>query len=712
MGEPIRNKPARLASSRLARSTNACSRCRRRKQRCDLGLPKCSACEAAGVPCLTYDGEKQTEVPRGYTSALEAEVRQLRAALDDLQRRQEAASAAMPGPAFGSSSSSSGSPAERPERPERAPEAATPQTVASDPQDVVRSMGLVMLESSTQPRFMGTSSGITFAKMVLAAVKGTMPVVAAAAAAAAVSPTQGPPGGPLSQAAAPASPASSLPLRHTSRYLVDVYFRHRIPCVHVLARSQVRQVFDRVYHASETAGPGPAEQDLFIAYMVLAVSLCSLPVAGGAKLQQSEGYFNSALRCADPVFRYSTGDLETLTSILLLAQYVALNPARGSLWQLTGMALRLCIDLGLHWETDAVLTMPWAHLNERRRLFWATYRFDRLLCITLGRPFGIADQSINAAYPGPPAMPAGDGDGAGAAAEYHDQLVANHIAHLYRLESEVKHVLYHQLQGATLAYPRADYGLWLQDIQPRLEAWRENIPPPAAADPDSIYAMQSWWDAVWCDAVLLLHRPNPLVPQPPLDSLRTCFHTACVEVQAIKVLQRDGRVCVVWQWVHHLFLAGLTMIYCIWHSREIRAAARILDLMTAVQDCASTLTALAERFPDAHGCRDVFESLSAATMRWIMAVEQGDAAADDESHYPLPNIEINHLRQQIPFSTAGWRAHEPTSIFPDEPFEFAEYLIAASQFPGPNCEVGNAFNVPNIFDAGGMEMAPEHTWPS
>ncbi|KAI0376467.1 fungal-specific transcription factor domain-containing protein [Hypomontagnella monticulosa] len=681
MGDPLPPRsPNRATSTRLSRSTNACVRCRRRKQRCDLRYPKCTSCETAHVPCLAYDSEKQAEVPRNYVSILEAEVRQLKSELEGLRRQSVSTTivSASPVPVDQDDRQSVSSPKGAP----------TVRSTASDPQEVVKSMGLVMLESSTQPRFMGTSSGVTFAKMVLACVKADIAIPA----------SPSPSRGQLRVAAPPPSISSSLPPRHAAQHISDVYFRYRTPHVPIITKSKVNGVLERVYDAfgsPHSDFSGTSEKDLFIAYIVFAVGLCSLPLAGGARPPQSEGCFNSALRCVDKLLSYSPSDLETLTVVLLLAQYIALNPSKGSLWQLTGIALRLCIDLGLHWETEVALSMPQPVLDERRRLFWAAYRFDRILAITLGRPFGIADQSINTGLPDPySAQNMGT-------TEVHGQRMSNHIISLYKLESEIKHVLYHQLQGATLAYPRANYSLWFRDIQPRLCGWKDAIPDISKADQDSIYSQQCWWDARWLNAVLLLHRPNPLVPRPTTESLQTCFDAACQLIKAIKTLQRDGRICVIWQCVHGLFLAGLTMIYCIWESGEVRDKARVLDIMTAAQDCASTLTALAERFPDASGCRDAFESLSAATLRWLVARDQSNC---NENGQPILGNEINALRQHIPFTTAAWRADEPTSIFPDEPFEFAEYLIAASQWPGPGVDIGTAFGLQDMFDAPNVDF--------
>ncbi|KAI0173535.1 fungal-specific transcription factor domain-containing protein [Hypoxylon sp. FL1284] len=683
MGDPL-PRSTHKASSRLARSARACLRCRRRKGKCDLRYPKCSSCEAARVPCLAYDSEKQAEVPRNYVSILEEEVRQLKSEVSGLRRQSQSAAVTSATPAA--------TDADYDRQSDSSPVGpATVQLTGSDPQEVVKSMGLVMLESSSQPKFIGTSSGVTFAKMVLACVKAdiTIPVADPGPAR----------GGPIQVPAPNPIVSSSLPPRHAAQHIMDVYFRHRTPHVPVLTRAKVSEALERVYGALETThghdgSSGVADRDLFIAYIVFAVGLCSMPLAGGSRPPQSEGCFNSALRCVDRLLSYSPSDLETLTVVLLLAQYISLNPSKGGLWQLTGLAIRQCIDAALHWESGLVLSMDAAVLDERRRLFWATYRFDRILAITLGRPFGIADQSINTGLPDP-YSPQHMGIG------IQGQRMANHIIDLYKLESEIKHVLYHQLQGATLAYPRANYPLWLRDVQPRLRAWKDAIPDVSQADPDSIYSQQCWWDARWLNAILLLHRPNPLVPRPTTESLETCFDAACQLIKANKTLQREGRICVIWQYVHGLFLAGLTMIYCLWEEKNIRDKARIIDVMNAAQDCASTLTALVERFPEASGCRDVFESLSSATLKWLVARGQDSS---NENALPTLSNEINALRQHIPFSASAWRAEEPASIFPEEPFEFAEYLMAASQWPAANVDMGAAFTLQEMFEASHVDL--------
>lgn len=597
-------------------------------------------------------------MPRNYVSELEAQVKQLTKELKEIENLKEHDSASGRRESMAMSTPTGSSIAE------------------SDPRDLVKSMGLVMLESTTQPRFIGTSSGITFAKMVLAAIKCDVSATASGGNDTTFQNT-----GPRALAV-----ASSLPPRHAAQHITEVYFQYRTPHVPILERKQIEEAMDNAYRSVQgqgtVAGQRNVERDLFTCYMIFAIGLCGFTTAEGVRPSQSEGCFHAAVHYIDKALTYARSDLETVSAVLLLAQYVALCPSMGNLWQLTGIALRLCVDIGLHWETDAVLAMDQNLLDERRRLFWATYSFDRQLAITLGRPFGIADQSINVQYPNPYYSSVADQSSDLDEIGINHKRVANHLVSLYRLESEVKHVLYHQLQGTTLAYPRANYALWIRDIQPRLREWHDAIPPLNKTHPQSLFACQSWWDATWCNTLLLLHRPNPLVTHPTTESFRVCYDTSCKAIESIKALQREQKICVTWRWVHHLFLAGITLMYTLWHSHEVRVKTSVMDVMHAVQSCNITLTALAERFGGAVGCRDAFEKLSTATLRWLL--EKGSESAQQEQStfdHHLASIQ-EELRIEARTLT-GWDmdTDDQLGLLPTDGFDYAEFLSAAAQWP-------------------------------
>jgi hypothetical protein len=65
------------------------------------------------------------------------------------------------------------------------------------------------------------------------------------------------------------------------------------------------------------------------------------------------------------------------------------------IWFLVGLASRTAVDHGLHHETSQSDSLTPLELDMNRRLFYAVYNLDRLLCHALGRPPSIPDTFIS-----------------------------------------------------------------------------------------------------------------------------------------------------------------------------------------------------------------------------------------------------------------------------------------------------------------------------
>jgi hypothetical protein len=59
-----------------------------------------------------------------------------------------------------------------------------------------------------------------------------------------------------------------------------------------------------------------------------------------------------------------------------------------SVWHLSGLAIRQCLELGLH-KQRRVDTRNVQLDQHRKRLFWSTYIFERKTALVLGRPFAL-----------------------------------------------------------------------------------------------------------------------------------------------------------------------------------------------------------------------------------------------------------------------------------------------------------------------------------
>ena len=262
------------------------------------------------------------------------------------------------------------------------------------------------------------------------------------------------------------------------------------------------------------------------------------------------------------------GSLEELQAVLLLAGFALLRPVAPGLWYIVGVAVRLGVDLGLHYEDgvgiegsgdgtgmarshdvamEAAGDIPWSKSNGidqkergrrewvrdlRRRLWWCVYSFDRLVSTCVGRPFGITDQVITTEFPsilddsyittsGFAAPPHAYGD-----PSY--KRVAHHYFRLRLLQSEILQVLqYRQAQQAResgrnstnqymhtkLLSPFLDgfdsFRAWRQDIDRRLWEWKESA--PSQKDTTVQFSVQFLELNYW-QAVIMLYRQSLSVP--------------------------------------------------------------------------------------------------------------------------------------------------------------------------------------------------------
>lgn len=540
-------------------------------------------------------------------------------------------------------------------------------------QDLVKSVKNVVAEPSRQPRFLGQSSGITLARLVMAAIR----IENLPAPLFSEQPTYDPSSSALAAEVA-------LPPRHVADHLVEVYFQYRIPHLPLLTRSQAKNVMKSVYRSTSgnSLSHRVVEKDMFTAYMIFAIALFGVPNPSGGRPLQSEGCFRSAILSIEKVLTYSKSDIETLRSILLLAQFVALHPSRGSLWHLTGTALRLCVDIGLHWEVEEhAQSMDPAVVQDRRRLWYSTYQLDRMLCISLGRPFGVIDESISVPLPTPEVISGKSiSEDAGDFDIYHQEAY-NHLISMSKLESEIKHVQHTQAWSEKLAYPRPNYSIWLQDIYPRLQEWNATIPPPDKAHPSSIFACQAYWDAIYNNSVAQLYRPNATVISSSREELLIFYDSCCKLVASVKVLQREAKLDIIWKNVHHLFMAGLGAVYGLWLSKDIRDQTSISRSISTLQTCASTLTALSESFPGAGGCRDAFESISSATIDWLVTNRaEGESPSMLEFEKQVGNV-LGQLQSPNAnsFATNASTPADISTILTSD--TYSEMLNFAAQWP-------------------------------
>ncbi|KAJ5351688.1 hypothetical protein N7452_000662 [Penicillium brevicompactum] len=744
---PARSSTAAASTASSSfRNVSACNRCRLRKNRCDQRLPRCQSCEKAGVRCVGYDPITKREIPRSYVYFLETRVAHLEKQLADNNiefkkvvafDEEEAIKVEAEGDPAQAQSGSDGHAGEVAVA-EKTPwkNTSKQEYSQSDQRDgdvnrdaegdpaneenwrlhnLVSNIGMVSVQGTSDPRYLGSTSGISFARVVFAAVRSSLPGNMPERASIRTSDR-------LPQSATGTTGAGSMrdsffglqtkpmmkragfPDRELAERLVDLYFEHANPQMPILHRGDFMELLDRTYSLEEK---NRSPRALYVLNIVCAIGAgiifddkpqSSDDENGGTRDRSSSGakrprlashqyqpeeYHASAIVHLESFLGSSSsegfGGLEELQAVLLLASFALLRPVAPGLWYIVGVAMRLAVDLGLHYEDGVGIDSATKDGNQahsridarergrrewvrdlRRRLWWCVYSFDRLVATCVGRPFGISDQAISTEFPSmmddkyitksglitPP----------DAAPTYKH--VAFHYFKLRLLQSEIHDVLQYQQVRAvrrrassTALLPHAEssssflqgfdsFRSWRHDVHRRLVEWQETAPTRTETGVKfSIELLElNYWQAI-----ILLYQQSLTVPAElageltPADDVSSpsfsnpdegdeedhvYLNVAEAGQKVIRIYRQLHRVRLVnytYLATHHIFMAGISFLYAIWHSPLVRSRLTLDEVDFTVLAATSVLGDLMHKCPPAEACRDAFERMSKATVQMCLS---------------------------------------------------------------------------------------------
>lgn len=660
------------------RNVSACNRCRVRKNKCDQRLPACSTCEKANVRCVGYDPILKREIPRSYVYYLETRLAHFEQLLKSNGIPFNAADV------YGAESKDLGDGGQSPASTKtswlgpQSPGSATPQGNKQEDWEkkqedadklnkLVSNIGMVSVQGASDARYLGSTSGISFARVVLAAVKSS--VSSSNSERAGIRPSR-----PIPNAAGvggssmrdsyfglqskPTFKEAPFPDRELGARLVHLYFEHANPQIPILHRGLFMELFDRAYSIEPSKR---TSRELYLLNIVFAIGAgiiwgSSDPQPNSQsgdytskrprltnQQAQPEEYHASAIVNLGSVLgssssvetaERSNGDLEELQAVLLLCGFALLRPVAPGLWYIVGVAMRLAVDLGLHHEDGSDLDEGMEEFGSegnrpvdarekgrrawirdlRRRLWWCTYTFDRLVSTCVGRPFGITDQVITTEFPSlldDKYITPGGFLRPQSSNEPTYKRVAHHYFRLRLLQSEILQVLqYQQAQQARLNgtnrsnqfmhtklpspfMSRFDsFRSWRRDIDQRLYEWKESA--PMTSETGVGFSVQFLELNYW-QAVIMLYRQSLSVPAPlanefsPTEDVSSpssvrieekededlvflkCAEAGQKTLKLYRQLHRLRLVNYTYLATHHLFMAGISFLYAVWHSPAVRA---------------------------------------------------------------------------------------------------------------------------------------------
>ncbi|KAK2023148.1 fungal-specific transcription factor domain-containing protein [Colletotrichum zoysiae] len=642
----------------------ACSRCQRRKIRCDGQLPACNNCKKARVTCTDGESLRLRDLPRAQIANLKERVRWLegivRERCSDVDLSQgppgdldmhvddddetsvpestielsselpEDNGAQQNARNVGGQIHTESQPVSHLMRSE--PRMA--DTTASS--TLSHEIGMVSLGSSQDPKYIGPSSGYFLARLMLTSSRQDDQTAW---------PTR-----PQAQAISiPSSLVEALhgpmplPSKEHARQLAESYF-DAINCQFpILHQPTFMNLLDQVYDGGIETDRGAT--GAFQVFMVLALGSTVLSRRLRARLP-GESYCLSAMQHFDRVSVDSS--IPGLQCLLLVTIFTMHSPNMHlNVWYLNYQCIAAVLDLGLQRDIKTDSGISLLEQEMRTRLFWVVFSLDRTIATMMGRPIGLRDEACDLRLPQ---------DIDDASLQNFGQQAQNtrpgrmafsiHLFRLAKLNSEFKYVANSVVRKTPrYAYPAViDIDEWQHGMILQLDEWYDGIPEVSGCEYIRTICQ------VRCQGLrMLVLRPSPAIPNPSPESLQKCYIAARETLLLFDQLYKQNLLIHTWSTCHSTVLGIITMLYCIKMVPEIVKHTSLDILLSDFSAGLGVLAATGEHWSGAKRCRDILDDMVRATVRWIKDVTNNSSAIGSHTPRRSSRIEPAHVQTRSPY---------------------------------------------------------------
>ncbi|KAJ6120676.1 hypothetical protein N7523_004956 [Penicillium sp. IBT 18751x] len=404
-------------------------------------------------------------------------------------------------------------------------------------------------------------------------------------------------------------------------------------------RRDVQNIYSRVFMStSEDQQCQTSDQDtnhdLLRAYMILAIGSV-VPYRNGEVDHHPYGYYLSALKYFDDGFL--SGGLASIQDLLLVGRFAIYHHVGTSIWEVTRLAMRMCIEQDFHKPTLPSRKIGLLDEQLQRRVFWECYMIDRYSSITLTRPFAIGDKYIKIGFPvdandeeieaaeASRAFPDLDSFGStssltSVAGRTTEMSVFFACLRLRQITSQI----HTEFGGKATRRDMQDHATVrgviyasLDKLLKELQQWRSST--PLFHNPQNLYQMQEWYDLLCLrERLLLVRKAIDIVPKrdnvPPRDLLSLCFECAIGAITAFCRLFELKKITFTRSYFQLLFNAGLSVMFCLSVVRDFDPVT-IRKGTDAVIMGENALERMSEELPDATPYVTVYEALRRYVLR-------------------------------------------------------------------------------------------------
>ncbi|KAJ5812470.1 hypothetical protein N7474_008771 [Penicillium riverlandense] len=459
-----------------------------------------------------------------------------------------------------------------------------------------------------------------------------------------------------------------LPPPDKARLIFDKYLNGSHVQNPFLLRRDIQSTYSRVFlSTSENQQPGFPEQhashDLFRAFMILAIGSV-LPYRNGEFEHHPYGYYLSALKFFDD--KFLSGGLASIQDLLLIGRFAIYHHIGTSIWEVTRLGMRMCIEQGL--QKSTLLSRKIGLLEEQlqRRVFWECYMIDRYSSITLVRPFAIGDKYIHTGFPvdaNDEEIEAAEASGAfpdldsfgstysltSVSTRTTEMSVFFACLRLRQITSQIHREFGDRAirrDGQNDDTARGVIYSSLDKLLKELQQWRSST--PVFHNPQNLYQMQEWYDLLFLrERLLLVRKAIDIVPKrdniPPRDLLSLCLECAFGAITCFYRLFELRKITFTRSYFQMLFTAGLSVMFCLSVVRDFDQLT-IRNGTDAVIMGENSLKKMSKELPDAKRYVAVYEALRRYVVRKYSRQLQVESLRN--AH---PTLEANH---ELPQSAA------------------------------------------------------------
>ena len=259
---------------------------------------------------------------------------------------------------------------------------------------------------------------------------------------------------------------------NTSKRLFDGYLKNiatRFPVLHTPRIKELHEHREIINNSFDQA----------ILHLVYAISGRFLELSG-----QSDDNFYSDQHCEAAVAHMNEilgfGDMRSVVYLILLGVYSIRAAKDLGAWTYVGLAMRLCVDVGIHRRIK--IQKPSLRSEMDKRIFWSCYYLDREISVAMGRPPALSDNDIDANLPFDIDEAADDEETILRASTNISDKPCNpptsltsfiHQLRLKKIESEIQHLVYRVDTPFDASQPL------IQELYDRLLAWEQSCPDEA-----------------------------------------------------------------------------------------------------------------------------------------------------------------------------------------------------------------------------------------